>query len=244
MYDIDYFCSAKSYYEWFSDGRKTDITETTDENIIRDKIIKTYNPKAINLIPQEFDLLHECERIQKVHLAFLDSILLKSEYEANNNFHYDITILQRYDSIIYPMQHTLNSIVDSVIEAKKFTNPNHIFHFGMDNYNNNGNTIKYMQDIVLISIGNSLDILASELCRYVGQYHTKLISERTSVYFIMNFHSLIFDIFSKNNVEMRNIEDLIEKIDIAIIRDGLEHLDILDEHSWSQYKLLWKETQV
>ena len=83
MYDIDYFCSAKSYYEWFSDGRKIDITETTDENIIRDKIIKTYNPKAINVIPQEFDLLHDCERIQKVQLAFLDRILLKSEYEAS-----------------------------------------------------------------------------------------------------------------------------------------------------------------
>ena len=36
-YDIDFFCSAKSYYEWFSDKRKLEHTSIENEDDILEK---------------------------------------------------------------------------------------------------------------------------------------------------------------------------------------------------------------
>jgi hypothetical protein len=244
-YEIDYFCSAKTYYEWFTDKRKLGIIETDDANEIAEKISKIYNPKSLRIIPKRLDDLCDYDKIQKIHLAFADSILLKSEYEALNNFHYDITILQRYDSIIYPMHETLDFIVNSLMNAKNFTNPNHVFHFRMGNYNKKGNIIKMLQDVAFFSIGNSMDIFASELIKYVGEFGKRRQSDRVLDDTITNIHELIYDIFAKNNIEMHEFKNELSqtKVNVTIVRDGLEHLDILERDTWFKYKDLWAKTQ-
>ncbi len=244
-YDIDYFCSTKSYYEWFSDKRKADTVHEENDEKIKNSITQLYEPKAIRVIPSVTDELHDADKIQKIHLAFIDCILLKSEYEAANNFHYDITILQRYDSIIYPMNGSLDFIVNSLIKSKTFTNPNHLFHFRMNNNDRRGNVIKMIQDVAFFSIGNSMDIMASELLKYSGKYAKKCNNNNTPSYLIKNIHILLYDIFSKNNIVMHQFDNATSetKVNVTIIRDGLEHLNILERNTWFAYTKLWAETQ-
>lgn len=244
-YEFDFFCSAKSYYEWFSDKRNVGKIREENPNEIEKLITDVYSPKSLNIIPKKYDDICDADKIQKVYLSIIDSIFLKSKYEAESGIHYDVTILQRYDCILFPLEKTLDYIIKSLIDSKSFTNPNHVFHFKMGNGKEHEHLVKMIQDIFLFSIGNTLDILASELSNYIGEYNKKCRYENKNEFFIKNIHSIIFDIFSKNNVEMHTIDNSKSdvKIHMTLIRDGLQDLDILQPETWRKYVDLWHNTQ-
>lgn len=239
--EIDYFCSTKSYLEWLSDFRKKGNVDNLNTQELKKSIENIYNPKSIRIIDKNVDDIHDYGLIQKVHYALIDSILLKSKYEAENNFEYDFTILQRYDSIIIPFENSLNDIIKKMIHISETSNQNNICYIAMKD-KHHGSLINMAQDIVFIANGNSLDIIAAELLKYVGRYKQKCENENTKPYLIRNIHLLLFDIFSKNNLQTHKInEDM--KINSIIIRDGLEDHNLFESDTHAKYIQLWVETQ-
>jgi len=116
--NIDFFCSVKEYetsYTRLEYNKKTlGITDHFDARPLDNTTIEYqsnqiqthYQPKKFEvyktknesvLLDMKHSILHS-----KVLMAWTESIMLKQQYEAENNITYDLVIMQRYDVIVWP----------------------------------------------------------------------------------------------------------------------------------------------
>lgn len=109
---VDFFCSTKkqNYYK-FSRSAKVhnkdmDNIQYVDEELIKNKIIASgINVKTINVLSNTADEKFREAEVERNGLFYTmaDSINLKTLYEAEHGFVYDIVLLTRYDALIGPI---------------------------------------------------------------------------------------------------------------------------------------------
>ena len=116
--NIDFFCSVKEYETTYTRLEYNKNTLGTTDHLTQRPLDKTaieyqsnqikthYQPKKFEvyktrnesiLLDMKQSILHS-----KVLSAWAESIMLKQQYEAENNMTYDLVIMQRYDVIVWP----------------------------------------------------------------------------------------------------------------------------------------------
>jgi hypothetical protein len=109
---VDFFCSTKeqNYYKFSRSAtvhnKDMDNIQYVDEEIIKKKIIASgINAKTINVLSNSADEKFREADVERNGLFYTmaDSINLKTLYEAEHGFVYDIVLLTRYDALIGPI---------------------------------------------------------------------------------------------------------------------------------------------
>ncbi len=102
-HEVDYFI-----HTWDYSGDRTNISHDYVHRDIDqeeyDRFIQTYKPKKSIFDSKKQDFFYGNDHWSSLFYGFSQSILLKREYELENNFEYDIVIKSRPDVIFNPHQ--------------------------------------------------------------------------------------------------------------------------------------------
>ena len=174
---VDFFCSTKeqNYYRFSKSAevhkRNLNNIQYVDKEILKEKIISSgINVKSINVVSDNADEKFREARIERNGLFYTmaDSLNLKTLYEAEHGFVYDIVLLTRYDAFIGP--------VDMLEYLRTWYNNSTTDTFEKDfNYALMNNwliahpmfsaltTTTGLQDILTIGSSVSMDMISTEL---------------------------------------------------------------------------------
>ena len=102
-HDVDYFT-----HTWNYSGDRTHISHDyvyrdIDDNEY-DRFIQIYKPKKSILESKKQEFFYDNDHWSSLFYSFSKSILLKREYELENNFEYDIVVKSRPDVIFNPLE--------------------------------------------------------------------------------------------------------------------------------------------
>ena len=102
-HDVDYFT-----HTWNYSGDRTHISHDyvyrdIDDNEY-DRFIQIYKPKKSILESKKQEFFYDNDHWSSLFYSFSKSILLKREYELENNFEYDIVVKSRPDVIFNPFE--------------------------------------------------------------------------------------------------------------------------------------------
>jgi hypothetical protein len=112
--NVDIFCSVKDTVSYHTaDGSISEIDINSVYSVDASEIEKTVNtlkkllsPKRINVLVDDIERMNSDVRKDfYVFTGIIDSILLKQQYEAENEMFYDAVILMRYDIMIRPIDY-------------------------------------------------------------------------------------------------------------------------------------------
>ena len=176
--DVDFFCSGKqsNSYAYSQSAVESGIhlkKVMPAKKVVQSIINSKLDAKKINIVSDSID--KEFERQGALRHSILysmaDSLRLKTQYEIENDFVYDIVVLTRYDTFIYPTKYleylrrwyntvTLNHYEKAfgynVQNSWLITQPLWTKEHG-------AGTLAGLQDILLIGSSVAMDQLATEL---------------------------------------------------------------------------------
>jgi len=223
-YQVDFFCSLKPYStsytrKAFNKKNNRQILHIDKENkeIIQKNIstIKNkLNPKKFKLYTIEYE--SELKNIDKsiVHskvlAGWVDSLMLKTMYEVEQNITYDMVVMQRYDVIIYPkevfkaMVRTLDGVCVSNRNTFRTNNKDFLIFDPIQFYRKQPGIFSYAnaQDLWTVGFGTALDTLAYEALNYIpskfnSMYDTKKFYDG---YPFTDTHEMIATIANKMHI--------------------------------------------
>ncbi len=245
-YDIDAFCSVKPYNFGVFDGQ-TNIKQPVSSETL--ELIKTtLLPKQISVMKDDTDTTINIDN-WKVFNSAIASVMLKQEYAKNNNVSYDLTILQRYDSIIIP-NNSLSTLLDHIIPistSDALRKRNLLFHFGMRQ--NNFSAYKEIQDLWLVASNNAMEILFAEYMNYARDAVKQKNDHSFPPFKDENPHTLICRLAGLSNTSLIEIQKMSMDgmhIEPIVVRNGefiSENKSIFDRETWAEIKKYWIETQ-
>lgn len=188
-YNVDFFCSLKPYTTTYTrhvynkqEGKDIwhqDITPTEELKHQLDQIKKYLSPKLINMYSKEYeDELMDIDKTivqSKVLAGWVDVIMLKQQYEVDNDITYDLVVMQRYDTIIYPsaafrtILKSLNDVPVSRRDSYQTADKNFLLMNPIKFIREATSLVFYPngQDMWVLGVGTALDSLAYEFLKYI-----------------------------------------------------------------------------
>jgi len=165
--DIDIFCSTKNYDIFLrtDGGSKTDVAES---DII--ELFNYYNPKLQNIISYDDESPFVTgEDITKdtglFFSSFIDSIMLKRQYESMHNFVYDYVIMLRYDTIYEDINYLKKFFImlDFYLQ-KKITSSSFVF---VNPFTYKGiTTSDWINDVIIVGTNEAINLVCSQLINF------------------------------------------------------------------------------
>lgn len=240
-FEIDYFCSVKNYNLGKKDGQQNTFQILSDAKI--NTISKSFDPKILTTQTYEQDEMFKNVN-WKLFTGLADVVFNKRLYEIQNNFEYDLVILQRYDNIVVPLN-SLRRIVNYANEFKqnkKHNTPNIIFHFGMAQSNREIYT--EIQDLAMIYTGSALELIIADFFAYNKKAQKYRTDFRFQPYPDENIHALIYRLGNKNCVVFEEFK-FQERVEPLVVRNGtyINENDILQPSAWEAIKNFWIKTE-
>jgi len=161
-HDVDYFT-----HTWNYSGDRTHISHDyvyrdIDDNEY-DRFIQIYKPKKSILESKKQEFFYDNDHWSSLFYSFSKSILLKREYELENNFEYDIVVKSRPDVIFNPFEkptwpwaltpnkHELDFFKETYSDNKLFTTHTGSMPHEFDMFNIN--------DCVFLSNSYTMDLM-------------------------------------------------------------------------------------
>lgn len=222
--NVDYFCSLKPYettYTRHKHNKETkkdimaqDLLDTGTITYQANQIKKHYKPKEFKLykVKDENKLKDIKGSIMhsKVLAAWVDSIMLKQKYEAENDITYDMVIMQRYDAIVWPsvafnnIFHRLQGLQTSHRATLATSDKNLLFFQPIEFIRKYNGTFGYPngQDLWAVGIGNALDVWAYDALEHIPSAHQSNYTPRKfrSGYPYIDTHEMLSSITKKMNI--------------------------------------------
>ena len=194
-YNVDFFCSLKPYTTAYTrpiynknknrEIFQKDITlpEELEHQLVQ--IGKYLSPKLINVYSKEYeDELMDIDRYvieSKVLSGWVDVIMLKQQYEVENDITYDLVVMQRYDTVIYPKSafraivNSLNGVSVTQHNSYRTANKNFLLMDQINYIREQPNSTFYPngQDMWVLGVGTALDSMAYEFLNYIpSKFHS------------------------------------------------------------------------
>ena len=161
-HDVDYFT-----HTWNYSGDRTHISHDyvyrdIDDNEY-DRFIQIYKPKKSILESKKQEFFYDNDHWSSLFYSFSKSVLLKREYELENNFEYDIVVKSRPDVIFNPFakptwpwaltpnKHELDFFKETYSDNKLFTTHTGSMPHEFDMFNIN--------DCVFLSNSYTMDLM-------------------------------------------------------------------------------------
>lgn len=222
--NVDYFCSLKPYETTYTrhkhneetkkDIMAQDLLDTATITYQANQIKKHYKPKEFKLYKvKDEDKLKDIKGSimhSKVLAGWVDSIMLKQKYEAENDITYDMVIMQRYDAIIWPsvafnnIFHRLQGLQTSHRATLATGDKNLLFFQLIEFIRKYNGTFGYPngQDLWAIGIGNALDVWAYDALEHIPSVHQSNYTPRKfrSGYPHIDTHEMLSSITKKMNI--------------------------------------------
>tara|TARA_R110000782_G_scaffold88266_1_gene170448 strand:- start:2517 stop:3542 length:1026 start_codon:yes stop_codon:yes gene_type:complete len=246
--DVDVFCSLKNYTTYATrhsytknngiDGHPSNWNdiELVDINYQTDQIEKYLKPKIFKLCTaDDEEIIYRCPVDPTAMSGWADSIMLKQQYEADNDIQYDLVFMMRYDVLIFPLDfgklliealHNTN-LATPIPGIMQTTETNFILANTIDtkitwfNTNSIASYHEVLQDLFVIGSGNSMDIIAYQTMsqlpgetQHRGDYHSI-----DNVNFGHNIHHQLPVIARKNNIKF---------YELPVINQGNAYLENRD----------------
>ena len=222
--NVDFFCSLKPYETTYTRHIHNEATnkdymqqDQLSESAVdhqRKQIYKYYNPKKFKVFEKEYEdqLKHIDATIMhsKVLSAWTEAVMLKQEYEAENNMSYDLVIMQRYDVILWPtwsfraILHKMNGI--SVAERMSLaTAEKNILMFQPIDFLRPANLCLFYpngQDLWVWGFGNALDVFVYDALEHIPSKHTSNFDKKkyNTGYPHIDTHEMLGSIARKMNL--------------------------------------------
>jgi len=222
--NVDFFCSLKPYETTYTRhkynaelGKDLHEQEILTEDAVKyqtEQITKHYNPKKFKIYTTEYEnqladiggsLMHS-----KVLAGWVDSVMLKQQHEAENDITYDLVIMQRYDTIVWPsvaFGNLLNKLQGLTVSHRGTlaTGDKHlIFYQPIEFIRQNNGTFMYPngQDLWVIGIGTALDTLVYDALEYIPSKHKSNYAPKQfhTGYPHIDTHEMLGSIVSKMNI--------------------------------------------
>ena len=214
--NIDYFCAFKDYDSFYTSNPVTDDEYKfkkldTDDIIINLK--KHFNLKDFKITTFEQDTARRGSEwpFSTAYLfsSYYDSIMMKSKYEAEKDFVYDLVFLMRYDLLISRWQR--DTFINNLIDVhNKFTYDERMKKYGSMSdriifahhiKKTYGELNMGFQDMVLCGTSLGVDVMASS-CLWLA-CDQNLANKKNHVHIyeqIADGHDGLSIIFNKNNI--------------------------------------------
>ena len=164
-YEIDYFI-----HTWNYSGDREGVTHEYEWRDVNkwefNRICKAYDVKGSYFDKRPQGWFYDYDHWSALFYSFAQSVMLKKQYEIENDFTYDIVVKSRPDIVFNPKRTCYFELVDDMIYDNQFftTHGGEMQHeFGMFN----------IDDCVFYSNSYTMDILVN-----MYQYRQKLIDSR------------------------------------------------------------------
>jgi len=222
--NIDFFCSLKPYettytrqvYNDKNNRELLDQDQLTDKQVSyqHEQINKYFNPKKFKVYSKEYeDELKDIQRSiihSKVLAGWTDSVMLKQQYEVENDITYDLVIMQRYDVIVWPnvafkmlldkVQGMNTDERGTIVSADK----NFIFCQPIEITRKYDGTFMYpnAQDLWVWGFGTAMDTLVYDALEYIPSKYKSNYSDRKfhNGYPFVDTHEMIGSICRKMTI--------------------------------------------
>jgi|TARA_R110002074_G_scaffold232748_4_gene404381 hypothetical protein len=193
-YNVDFFCSLKPYTTAYTrpiynknknrEIFQKDISSTNELKHQLSQIKKYLSPKLINVYSKEYeDELMDIDRYlieSKVLAGWVDVIMLKQQYEVENDITYDLVVMQRYDTVIYPKSafraivNSLDGISVTENQNYRIANKNFLLMDPINCIRDESNSFyPNGQDMWVLGVGTALDSMAYEFLNYIpSKFHS------------------------------------------------------------------------
>lgn len=223
--NIDFFCSLKPYettYTRHAYNEKNNKVLLHQDQVSDDglkhqteQIFKYYNPKKFKVFTKEYeDQLSNIEASiihSKVLSGWIEAIMLKSQYESENDMSYDLVIMQRYDAIIYPdyaFRSILNKLQDCNVATRgtfATSDKNMVLYQPIDFIRLESHHVQYYpngQDMWIWGLGNALDIFAYDALEHIPSKHASNYSKHqyNTGYPHNDTHEMVGSVTAKMNI--------------------------------------------
>ena len=159
--EIDYFIHTWNYSGDREGVLQPYITRDVSQEEF-DKVVDWYKPKKYVLDDKKQDYFYESDHWSSLFYSMAQSIMLKREYEIENNFEYDVVIKSRPDVVFDPIYHfSWEHLENNILYTTHGGNMEH--EFGMYNVN----------DCVFYSNSYTMDLVSQ-----MYSYRQKMLDER------------------------------------------------------------------
>lgn len=159
--EIDYFIHTWNYSGDREGVSQPYITRDVSQEEF-DKVVDWYKPKKYVLDDKKQDYFYESDHWSSLFYSMAQSIMLKREYEIENNFEYDVVIKSRPDVVFDPIYHfSWEHLENNILYTTHGGNMEH--EFGMYNVN----------DCVFYSNSYTMDLVSQ-----MYSYRQKMLDER------------------------------------------------------------------
>ena len=222
--NVDFFCSLKAYETTYTRKihNKNNNKNTWKRDIISEdkvkhqteQITKHCNPKKFKIYTTEYEnQLADMEGSvihSKVLAGWVDSVMLKQQHEAENDITYDLVIMQRYDTIIWPsvaFGNLLNNLQGLAVSHRgtlATADKNLIFYQPIEFIRKYNGTFMYPngQDLWVLGIGTALDTFVYDALEYIPSKHKSNYAPKEfhTGYPHIDTHEMVGSIVSKMNI--------------------------------------------
>jgi hypothetical protein len=165
--EIDIFCSTKNYDIFLRTNGNT--KHDVDESDIAD-LFNYYNPKLQNIISydDESPFVTSTDVTKDTSLffsSFVDSIMLKQQYEIMHNFVYDYVIMLRYDTIYEDINYLkkffimLDFYIQQNITSSSFVFVNPFTYKGIT-------TSDWINDVIIVGTNEAINLICAQLINF------------------------------------------------------------------------------
>tara|TARA_B110000259_G_C14033163_1_gene407725 strand:- start:3034 stop:4041 length:1008 start_codon:yes stop_codon:yes gene_type:complete len=222
--NVDYFCSLKTYETTYTRhihnekiNKKLWEKEIVDKDILeyqKSQIFKYLTPVAFKIYSLDYEqqladaegsLIHS-----KVLAGWTDAVMLKQQYEADNDITYDLVIMQRYDVITWP-SYAFSSILSNIqgLETSyrgtlSTGDKNVLFVNPIDFIRPTSGVFMYPngQDLWTIGVGTALDTFVYDALEHIPSAHISNFSlkEFHNGYPYTDTHEMVGAIVNKMNI--------------------------------------------
>lgn len=163
--NVDFFTSVKDYNLY--ENSSTPSNFNIDGNELLNKLESCYNPKKKKITK---DIVHENNYYGVKYIGMADAIMLKKQYELENNIKYDLVFLARYDMLIWPTDYFRN-LVRQIQKHHNLMKSNSIFSQSIileSNMRFRHHKKIIWCDSFILGTNNALDILVIELMNFLN----------------------------------------------------------------------------
>jgi len=159
--EVDYFIHTWNYSGDREGVSQPYITRDVSQEEF-DNVVDWYKPKKYFLDDKKQNYFYESDHWSSLFYSMAQSIMLKREYEIENNFEYDVVIKSRPDVVFDPIYHfSWEHLENNILYTTHGGNMEH--EFGMFNVN----------DCVFYSNSYTMDLVSQ-----MYSYRQKMLDER------------------------------------------------------------------
>jgi hypothetical protein len=260
---VDFFVSIKEFnsynpYTRFDIKDINDLYEFDVEDAKRSIYNILPNVRKFNIIPRDMDYI-AIQGNTPVSTGIFDSIMLKQEYELENNIEYDFVFMQRFDSQFLRLDlpkrivEFLNTL--TLVDYRAITTSTN-FNFIMATIfipktQELESPFRQIQDLVMCGTSTAWDNVAAELPNSFSSNKPELrhkdIYHRPCVHRV-NAHSTLYEVMESARVEIiplttiytRGKKQKSHPIIHNVIRETFDlTLDPFDEDTFYHFRDLW-----